>query len=1282
MSELARLADRFRLLALAGRGAAGAVYRAVDEATGEPVAVKLGSGVAGDDHSERRFEREIAILQSIQSPHLVRYLAQGRDPQGVPFLVVEWLEGEDLARRLRRDPPGPAEVLSIVTQVAKGLSALHARGVIHRDVKPANIMLSPTAQGVRAVLIDLGVAHIESSAHLTRAGTMIGTPQFMSPEQVLGGDDVTCASDVFSLGVVTLELLSGRRAYTGTDVVAIVAKIALSDPPRLVDLLPGAPAALDALLATAMAKSPAARFATAHALVDALHALDLPSVLAALSVEHAHARGDDAETSAASIPSIGVAERRVVTALFARLPPDADVGLFDAIVRERGGESHRLLSLAHVAVFGASRSTGDEAARAARAALLVRDAFPGAVLALSTGRALTGSVELSGDAIDRGAKVIEGTRIPTVSVDETTARLLDGAFELEDHGGSPRLVRERDHRWEPRALLGRRAACVGREGEIAWLASTLEGVTRDRRARAVVLLAPAGAGKTRVLLELLTRHARYAGQTAPLRTVFGRTSSFGVGAPFGVVASAIREVARQGELEARLASPLKRTVREGERGRLLPLLAELAGALGREVVRAGDAVLVSDRLRDAFESWLEEATSDGPLLFVIDDLQFADAPSLSLLRGVLRVLSDRPLFVLGLARPTSVEPSAMLGPETAVLRLEPLDEDAVAELVSGALGHLATPTVIAQIVARSEGNAFFIEELIRAVAQRPLFGDDSAATSLPETVLGVVQARLDALGVSSKRVLKAASVLGESFWPGALAAILGESKEAVEPLLEELVSAEVITRAGSSRFEGEIEHAFRNALLRESAYELLFEEDRARAHKQAADWLCERSESDALVIARHYELALTPKRAAEFFARAAEQALVGSDFATSIACCERGLACGPEAPVVGRIQLTLAEANRWQGEIERGLAAAEAARAACEVGSVLWFGAVREAISAHGRLGHKDAIAPLARSAIEAQALPGAGSAQIAALVPAAVHMLYAGDLVVARLLSTRIETLASRERQLLPLARARVHQLRAAMAMHTGDLETAVDEQNAARLAYESLKDTRALAVVACNLGFTLLELGQYARAEDVLRQALTVAEHFGLSTVAPLALQNLGTVMTRRGRYAEAIGALTEAAQRFEERKDPRLSGASRLHLAIARLHLGEPESAAAEATVVLEGPFEPLRVGALAILSTLHLRAGRLSEAVRCGEEAVALLDRLGAVEEFQLTARIALAEALYAKGDAHDALTALASAREKLDETSARLRDPELRASYRRDVPEHARILELSGGDHEA
>lgn len=231
MTERMRLiAGRYRLVDCVGRGGMADVYRAIDEVADRLVAVKLVR--SGDPELARRVVREVDVLRRLDHPGLVRLHDSGV-ADGQTYLVMELVDGGTLEDRLRQGPLPPAEVAALVSTLALGLAHVHGAGVVHRDVKPGNVLLD--RQG-RAYLTDFGIAHLVDDASVTSTGMTVGTAGYMAPEQ-LAGRPAGPPADVWSLGVVALECLRGGRVYQGT--VAEVVAQRMAGPPAIPDDLPG-----------------------------------------------------------------------------------------------------------------------------------------------------------------------------------------------------------------------------------------------------------------------------------------------------------------------------------------------------------------------------------------------------------------------------------------------------------------------------------------------------------------------------------------------------------------------------------------------------------------------------------------------------------------------------------------------------------------------------------------------------------------------------------------------------------------------------------------------------------------------------------------------------------------------------------------------------------------------------------------------------------------------------------------------------------------------------------
>jgi serine/threonine-protein kinase len=275
MPQLSEVAGRYEIQAELGRGMMGVVYRAHDRDLGRDVALKVIRSTAedadGDPQSyERRFLNEARAAARLSHPAIVVVHDVGRDPaSGALFMALELLRGRTLQAVLGEEGPRPwREALRLVERVAEGLHHAHEHGIVHRDVKPANIMVLASGE---PKIMDFGIAKVEAS-QLTAAGQLFGTPLYMSPEQAQARP-VDGRSDIFSLGAVLYELLTGRRAFGSDSVHGIVLQVVQSDPRPPSSVIAGIPGDVDRVVARCLAKDPERRYPDGRALADDVRAV-------------------------------------------------------------------------------------------------------------------------------------------------------------------------------------------------------------------------------------------------------------------------------------------------------------------------------------------------------------------------------------------------------------------------------------------------------------------------------------------------------------------------------------------------------------------------------------------------------------------------------------------------------------------------------------------------------------------------------------------------------------------------------------------------------------------------------------------------------------------------------------------------------------------------------------------------------------------------------------------------------------------------------------------------
>jgi class 3 adenylate cyclase/tetratricopeptide (TPR) repeat protein len=586
-------------------------------------------------------------------------------------------------------------------------------------------------------------------------------------------------------------------------------------------------------------------------------------------------------------------ERKVVSVLFAdlvgftaraeQLDPE-DVRALLAPYHDRlrvelerfGGTVEKFIGDAVMALFGAPAAHEDDPERAVRAALAIRDSLAGDErglqlrIGVNTGEALVsvdartadGEAMAAGDVVNTAARIQTAAPVNTVLVGERTYRATRHAVEYRAaaaivakgkaepvavweavrpvaHGGA-------DAEWD--------TPLVGRRRELELLESLLDRVCEDRTAQLVTLVGVPGIGKSRLVGELAS-HAGRRSESITWRR--GRSLPYGEGVTFWALGEIVKAEAGILESDAAAAAldKLRRAVgaiaeSDAEAAWLTARLSSIVGVEDGAGQRSHD-----DRL-PAWRRFLEALAEERPLVAVFEDVHWADDDLLAFVDELADRIADVPLLIVATARPELLERRPGWGggkPNSVTMSLAPLRDDDCAELVEHLLsGAVPGDGQDGELLRRIGGNPLYAEQYARALAER---GD---ALSLPDTIHGVIAARLDALRPDDKRALQAAAVIGTVFWGGAVGAISGIEDAALAQAFQRLERTQFIHRARRSSIADEVEHAFRHALLRDVAYEQIPRSERSGRHLAAAEWLEAMARPDELaqMLAHHYDAAL------------------------------------------------------------------------------------------------------------------------------------------------------------------------------------------------------------------------------------------------------------------------------------------------------------------------------------------------------------------------------------------------------------------------------------------
>jgi predicted ATPase/class 3 adenylate cyclase len=904
-------------------------------------------------------------------------------------------------------------------------------------------------------------------------------------------------------------------------------------------------------------------------------------------------------------------ERKVVTVVFCDLvgftsqaesmdPEDVEALLTPYHERVRselerhGGTVEKFIGDAVMALFGAPTAHEDDPERAVRAALAIRDFALERELELrvgiTTGEALVrldanpdaGEGMASGDVVNTAARLQSSAPVNGIVVDETTYRATrtavsyESAEPVEAKGKAEPVAVWRAV--EARARFGvdvaheARAELVGRARELGLLRDAFERARHERVPQLVTLVGVPGIGKSRLVYEL-----REIADADPEIITWrqGRCLAYGDGVTLwalGEIVKAQAGVVEQDEPE-KVAAKVRGSVDEllggsGDETWVESHLRALVG-LGEE------AQLGRDRRSEAFSAWrryLEALAEQRPLVLVVEDIHWADDSLLDFLDELVDWVSDVPLLVVATARPELLERRPGWGGgklNATTLALRPLSDDETAELIGRLLGRpVLAADVQAALLERAGGNPLYAEQFAELYAER----GSSDELPLPETLQGIIAARLDGLREAEKGLLQDASVVGKVFWASAL----GRRQDEVTAALHALERKGFVRRQRRSSVEGETELAFAHALVRDVAYGQIARADRAAKHRRVAEWIegLGRPEDHAEMLAYHWTSALELTRAAgsedEALTRrarlalrqAGDRAFALNAYPVAAAQYEDALALWPpDDPERTQAVFRRAVALHFAGD-ERRIAALEAAADELLSQGDRETAAEAEAFLAHAEWyrGDRDASQPHMARALElvADTEPSVAKARVLA-ISARMRML-AGDEEDAIQIAN--EALAIAEE--LELDELRAHALATRGSSQARPQDGIADVEEALRIALAA--SSPIAGAIANNLATLASRNGDLRRAAALHEEATELARRVGDVDGYRFTNGNRVYQYFFLGRWDEAV-ALSDAFIRECETSPHYMEGGARSIRSYIRLARGDLAGAVDDAEVALE-------------------------------------------------------------------------------------------------------------------
>ncbi|UCH95044.1 MAG: protein kinase [Candidatus Aminicenantes bacterium] len=937
--------SHYKILEKLGEGGMGEIFLAEDKKLERQAALKfLSLKMTADEAARKRFEREAKAAAALNHPNIVT-VYEINEFAGQIYIAMEYVEGETLQEKLcpadkhlLKQIPGETmslegisieDIIDIARQVGEGLEAAHHTGIVHRDIKLQNIIVDKSH---RVKILDFGLAKLKGASKITRDICRIGTIHTMSPEQARG-EELDQRTDIWSLGVVLYELATGQPPFKGDNAQAVIHSILNASPLPPTEFCPHLPTELEKIIFKCLQKDRDHRYPSMQPLLS-----DLKKLQESLNGEKTETGVDRKKRPAARKDT----ERRQATVMVAeisgyhemleKLGSEEAVTIMNscfemiaALVEKYGGKIDKIMENSLIILFGVPTAIENAPKEAVNTAIEMRShlyrfnqennlTIPLDInTGINTGMVITAAIgtdekkdyTIMGDTINLASQLKDLASKGQIYLGPLTYRYTKNDFEgkelkLPILKGKPGPVfellstKEKVYRtrFGPERMID--SEMVGRDKELDKLKLHVLKVINGQGSITSVI-GEAGIGKSRLIAEL-----KKIDDLQKVILFEGRALSIGKNLSYHPIIDSLKNWAdiKEKDSETESLSKLEQAIANihpGGAAEIFPFVTTMMGMklMGKYAERVkgieGEAMekLILKNLRDLMIKCAERR----PLVYITEDLHWADISSIELLESLFRLAENHPILFINILRPNYQETGERLletlreryGKFQIEIYLEPLDEKQCQFLIKNLLKVRGLPTgFMEDITKRAEGNPFFVEEVVRSFIDEGIvelrdgkFRITGKINSIviPETIQDLLMARIDRLDEAARALLKEAAVIGRHFFYKILAEVTKTTEE-IDNKLEYLKRIQLIRER--TRLD-EIEYLFKHALAQEVTYESILLKKRKALHLDVAvaieSVFSQRLHEFYGMLALHYSKGENLEKAEEYLTKAGEEAL-------------------------------------------------------------------------------------------------------------------------------------------------------------------------------------------------------------------------------------------------------------------------------------------------------------------------------------------------------------------------------------------------------------------------